>query len=57
MHKTTLNLETGLYIRLRNLAETEGSTVSELVNSLLVKALEKGPAGYRLLLMVQPMAT
>ncbi|CAN5398510.1 MAG: hypothetical protein ACR2JP_06545 [Acidimicrobiia bacterium] len=45
MHKTTLNLDSALFLRLRNRAEVEGTTISDLVNRLLSDALARGPEG------------
>jgi hypothetical protein len=45
MHKTTLNLDTAIFLRLRNRADMEGTTISELVNRLLFAAMERGPEG------------
>jgi macrodomain Ter protein organizer (MatP/YcbG family) len=45
MHKTTLNLDTAVFMRLSNRAAIDGTTISELVNRLLTEALERGPEG------------
>jgi hypothetical protein len=45
MHKTTLNLDTALFLRLRNRAAREATTISDLVNRLLGDAFASGPEG------------
>jgi hypothetical protein len=45
MHKTTLNLDTAVFMRLSNRAAIDGTTISELVNRLLTEALERDSEG------------
>jgi hypothetical protein len=45
MHKTTLNLDTVVFLRLRNRAGIESTTISELANRLIMEGLERGPEG------------
>jgi hypothetical protein len=42
MHKTTVNLRTDVWLRLRNRAQREGVPVGTLVNDLLAEALTAG---------------
>lgn len=45
MHKTTVNLRTDVWLRLRNRAERDGTSVAALINELLADALTSGDAG------------
>jgi len=47
MHKTTITLRTEVWLRLRNRAEREGTSIGTLVNDLLAEALLAGEAGSR----------
>lgn len=42
MHKTTINLRSDVWLRLRNRAERDGVSVASLVNELLADALTSG---------------
>jgi hypothetical protein len=42
VHKTTVNLRTDVWLRLRNRAQREGVPVGTLVNDLLAEALTAG---------------
>ena len=39
MHRTTLNLDEGLYLRIRKLAEKTGGSITQTVSRLLKQAL------------------
>lgn len=45
MHKTTVNLRTDVWLRLRNRAERDGVSVAALINELLAEALTAGDGG------------
>lgn len=40
MHKTTVTLETDVWLRLRNLSARTGKPVGRLINEMLAKALK-----------------
>lgn len=45
MHKTTINLRSDVWLRLRHRAERDGVSLASLINELLAEALTSGDGG------------